>query len=302
VKFTIYQSSRIGGRRYNQDRIAYSYSRDALLMVLADGMGGHLNGEVAAQFAVQLISESFEKHAKPKLKKPQLFLEYAFENAHRAILSYASNHRLQDTPRTTCVACIVQDDIAYWAHAGDSRLYLFRGAKLVTRTRDHSKLQDMLDNGSISQKQAAVHPERNKVYNCLGGSAPPEVELSGKTRMRHGDTFLLCSDGLWSPLSDNEILAIVSGYPVIQAVQRLIEKAESRAGEKSDNISAIGMMWSVDSTVAPDFEVSTQTMPATAFTTRISGFDSTHETPAVTDEEIEQAIAEIRDTIGKYSK
>ncbi len=302
MKFTIYQTSRIGGRKYNQDRIAYSYSRDALLMVLADGMGGHLHGEVAAQFAVQLISESFEKNANPKLKEPQMFLEYAFDNAHYAILSYASNHHLLDTPRTTCVACIVQDDTAYWAHAGDSRLYFFHGSKLVTRTRDHSKLQHMLDSGSVSLEQAAAHPERNKIYNCLGGFAPPDVELSGKTRVRHGDTFLLCSDGLWSPLADDEILTVISGYPVIQAVQRLMDQAESREGEKSDNISAIGMTWSGNSRVAPTLEVSTQTMPLNAFTTQMSGFDSRRDAPAVTDEEIEQTIAEIQKTIEKYSK
>lgn len=302
MKFTIYQSSRIGGRKYNQDRIAYSFSRDALLMVLADGMGGHLHGEVAAQFAVQLISETFEKHANPKLKEPQMFLEHAFETAHQAIISYASNHHLLDTPRTTCVACIVQDDTAYWAHAGDSRLYLFHDSKLAMRTRDHSKLQHMLDSGSISLEQATDHPERNKIYNCLGGFAPPNVELSKKTRVRHGDTFLLCSDGLWSPFADDEILDVVSGYPVIQAVQRLMDQAESREGEKSDNISAIGMTWSGDSTIAPNLEVSTQTMPLNTFTTQMSGFDSGRDAPEVTDEEIEQAITEIQKTIEKYSK
>ena len=101
MKFTIYQTSRIGGRKYNQDRIAHSYSRDALLMVLADGMGGHLHGEVAAQLAVQLIVESFEKHANPKLEEPRVFLRCAFQDAHSAILSYANDHDLLDSPRTT---------------------------------------------------------------------------------------------------------------------------------------------------------------------------------------------------------
>jgi serine/threonine protein phosphatase PrpC len=302
MRFTIYQKSRIGGRKYNQDRMAYSYSRNALLMVLADGMGGHLHGEVAAQLAVQLIAESFEKEANPTLKEPQLFLKYAFDTAHQAILSYAGNHHLQDSPRTTCVVCIVQDDTAYWAHAGDSRLYFFRGSKLIKRTRDHSKLQYMLDKGSINPEQAVDHPERNKIYSCLGGFTQPEVKLSKKTPVRDGDTFLLCSDGLWSPLSDDEILAAVSGYPVIQAVQFLMNQAESRAGEKSDNISAIGMTWSAEGREAPTIEVSTQTMPLNTFTTQMSGFDSGRDAPAVTDEEIEQVITEIQKTIEKYSK
>ncbi|HSS46222.1 MAG TPA: protein phosphatase 2C domain-containing protein [Burkholderiales bacterium] len=303
MKFTIYQKSRIGGRKHNQDRIAYSYSRDALLIVLADGMGGHLHGEVAAQLAVQLIAESFEKHADPKLEEPRDFLRHAFHNAHDAILSYANDHDLLDSPRTTCVACIVQDDLAYWAHVGDSRLYLFRGGKLLMRTRDHSKVQQLLDQGSLTPGQIAAYPERNKIYNCMGGFLPPEVELSKKTAIRRGDTLMLCSDGLWGPLSDKEIANTISGYPVIQAVQQLMDQAELREGGKSDNISAIGMTWGGDARDETTPEVSTVTMPLSAFTTQISSFNREHaEAPDVTDEEIEQAIAEIQKTIEKYKK
>ena len=114
MRFTIYQESRRGGRANNEDRIAYSYSRDALLMVIADGMGGHHYGEVAAQIAVQTLSDAFQRDARPRLTDPFLFLQKGIMNAHCAILDYANQHRLNDVPRTTCVACVIQDDIAFF--------------------------------------------------------------------------------------------------------------------------------------------------------------------------------------------
>ena len=96
-------------------------------MVIADGMGGHYYGEIAAQIAVQTLIESFQNEANSQISDPFMFLQKAMTNAHRAIIDFADAHNLKDSPRTTCVACIIQDNIAYWAHSGDSRLYLMRG-------------------------------------------------------------------------------------------------------------------------------------------------------------------------------
>ena len=141
MKFTIYQESRIGKRANNEDRLAHCYSRDALLMVIADGMGGHYYGEVAAQIAVQTLAESFQREATPELRDPFMFLQKALSNAHHAIADFTEAHSLRDSPRTTCVACLIQNNVAYWAHVGDSRLYLIRGGRVATRTRDHSRVQ-----------------------------------------------------------------------------------------------------------------------------------------------------------------
>ena len=136
MKFTIYQESRTGKRANNEDRLAHCYSRDALLMVIADGMGGHYYGEVAAQIAVQTLAESFQREATPELRDPFMFLQKSLSNAHHAIADFTEAHSLRDSPRTTCVACLIQNNVAYWAHAGDSRLYLIRGGRVATRTRD----------------------------------------------------------------------------------------------------------------------------------------------------------------------
>jgi serine/threonine protein phosphatase PrpC len=302
MKFSIYQSSRQGGRKYNQDRVAYSYSKDALLMVLADGMGGHLHGEVAAQITVQMVAETFQKQAHPTLKNPFAFLSDSLFAAHHAIGDYAAEHDLLETPRTTCVACVVQNDEAYWAHVGDSRLYIFRGPKLIARTLDHSRVRQLFEEGKITEDEMVTHPERNKIYNCLGGILPPDIELSKKTPVFEGDTFLLCTDGLWGVLTQNEIASILNAYPINQAVPELLDHAEFRGGEDGDNLSAIGVTWGGGVRPAMAEPVSTATMPIDTFTTQIESFDAAREGGSVTEEEIERAIAEIQSAIKKYTK
>ena len=149
MRFTIFQESRKGSRKVNQDRIAYTYSRDTLLLVVADGMGGHAGGEIAAQIAVRLFIERFQQEAKPILKNPLKFLQDTMLRAHAALGSYANQFSMLETPRTTCVACIVQAGHAYWAHVGDSRLYLYRQGGLIGQTKDHSKVQYLVDQGII---------------------------------------------------------------------------------------------------------------------------------------------------------
>ena len=205
MKFTIYQESRIGKRKNNEDRLAHCYSRDALLTVIADGMGGHYYGEIAAQIAVQTLVENFQKEAAPSIADPFMFLQQSMMNGHRAIRDFSKMHRLKDSPRTTCVACIVQNNIAYWTHSGDSRLYLMRNGKVVTHTRDHSRVQMLKEQGVINEAQAAVHPDRNKIYSCLGGPTQPEIELSRKTPLEVGDLLVLCTDGLSGVLPDDRI-------------------------------------------------------------------------------------------------
>ncbi|MFZ2524068.1 MAG: protein phosphatase 2C domain-containing protein, partial [Candidatus Ferrigenium altingense] len=295
---------RQGGRRYNQDRLAYSYSRDALLMVVADGMGGHFHGEIASQIAVQFLVENFRKLATPALKHPFRFLIDTINQAHEAIGDYVLAHGLSEHPRTTCVACVVQGDHAYWAHVGDTRLYLFRGGKLASRTRDHSLVQQLFEQGKITEGEMVTHPERNKIYSCLGGTVPPDIELSRKMPLREGDALLLCSDGLWGLLSTDEIASILDTYPIATAVPELLDHAELRGGEEGDNLSAIGMRWGDEKLFAPR-SISTATMSLDTCTVQLDTFSvepGAEGGPNVTEEDIERAIAEIQMAIRKYSK
>jgi len=301
MKFSIYQESRKGARRYNQDRMGYVFSRDALLMIVADGMGGHLHGEIAAQLTVEFIGQKFQREAKPKIIDPARFLTEGVHGAHNAILRYADAHALLETPRTTVVAALVQDGYTYWAHVGDSRIYLIRAGQVVTQTRDHSRVQQLVLQGLVREEAVAAHPERNKIYNCLGAHVPPQVEISPKSRLQERDTLLLCSDGLWGPLPPREVSGAFLSDPLNRAVPQLMTLSERRAGAEADNITAIAMTWNELGPASAD-AISTINMPAGEFSSQIEGFEAAAQNDTLTDEEIEKAIAEIKNALAKTNK
>jgi serine/threonine protein phosphatase PrpC len=307
VKFTIFQESRIGKRKANQDRIAHCYTRDALLMVLADGMGGHLHGEIAAHIAMQSITQSFQRKAQPTLLDPGLFLSQSLTSAHNAILDYAFDKDLRDIPRTTVVVCAVQTGYAHWAHAGDSRLYLLREGRIQSQTHDHSRVQLMMDQGLLDVHSAATHPSRNRIYSCLGGTQPPQIDFSRRTPLHNGDVLMLCSDGAWGPLGNENLVRGFNGTNPMDAVPRLLSQAETKAGANCDNLSMVAMLW-LDETVNTISEVvSTQTMALHDFTTQMDSFERLHSSKDggsmdLTEDEIERAIAEINAAIRKFSK
>ena len=306
MKFTIYQESRLGKRANNEDRLAHCYSRDALLMVIADGMGGHYYGEIAAQIAVQSMTEAFQRQANPRIQDPFLFLNRSMLSAQSAILDFTDSRKLTDSPRTTCVACLIQDNIAHWAHAGDSRLYHIRRGKVLMRTRDHSRVRILIDQGVINEALAATHPDRNKVYSCLGGRQDPEIELSRKTPLDAGDIIALCTDGLWGAYPDELLANELRHENLIKSVPRLLDRAEEQNGANGDNLSVVAVRWE-DNYVEPESGMSsavhTQTMPLGAVTTSLDQFGrNPNYKTELTEEEIERAIEEIRTTIHKYSK
>jgi len=245
MKFSIYQTSHIGGRKYNQDRVGYAYTSEALLMVLADGMGGHLHGEVAAQLAVNTFMHAFVRDAQPCIADPDGFLAETMQSAHEAIIEYAESQRLGGNPGTTCVAALLQDGLLYWAHAGDSRLYLIRHGHVAAVTHDHSIVQQWADHGIISQDETRTHPERNKITNCLGGVGRMfHVEPAPAIPMRSSsDLLLLCSDGLWGPLSDEHLAAGLDANNLAESLETLIDKAVNEAGSEADNTTAVIMHW-----------------------------------------------------------
>ncbi len=305
MKFSILSSSRQGGRKYNQDRVAFSYSRDALLMVVADGMGGHFHGEVAAQITVQLVAELFQKQAKTTLKDPLDFLEQSLLRAHNAIGEYVIEHEFLESPRTTCVACVLQHNKAWWAHIGDSRLYMFRDGRLLVRTQDHSKVQQLFNQGKITELQMTTHPERNKIYNCLGGIIQPEIELSRPVPMQEGDTILVCTDGLWSTIRLSEMIAMFNKSAITEVIPQMVIDAETRGGMEGDNVSAIGMTWGDNKHELALDRISTLTMPLDSFTTQMGTFSGARETSGgatITEEDIEKAIQEIQAAIRKHAK
>ena len=313
MQFSVYQESLIGGRKVNQDRMGYSFTRDALLLVLADGMGGHLRGEVAASILMQTMSNLFQQHATPYVKKPERFLEEAFIEAHHEIHRYRATNNLPDTPRTTAVACLIQHNIATWAHCGDSRLYWLRRGQILGRTRDHSHIEHLIDKGLADPSERATHPDRNKLYNCIGASSLPKVDVARPASLQSGDVLMLCSDGLWSMLSDEDMVHRLSTQTIVRAIPDMISTATAIAGEKGDNATALAIMWQG----SPEVEtpvlnsegnatvISTMMLPDNLVSTTIQANtepENPSEVDAFNDDEIEKAIAEIRGAIEKSSQ
>ena len=302
MRFTIFQDSHQGDRKGNEDRVGYSYSRNTLLLVIADGMGGHMKGELAAEIAVTEITRRFQQEARNKLKKPFDFLVSAINSAHRAIVAQAVEENLLESPRTTCVACIVQGNSAHWAHSGDSRLYVLREGSVAAATQDHSRVQQMIDAGAITPEQAARHPDRNKIYSCLGGVVPPQITVGREFRLEMGDTLMLTTDGFWSQIPASLIGTLLRKQDIVGLMPGLITEAHRRAAGESDNISVVAMTW--ENQEDPAVSDTTAMLREEQFTTSSNTQELDIPVPAddVTEEDIEKAIAEIQSAIRKVPR
>ena len=292
MKFSVFQLSRIGGRAMNEDRMGYCYTRESGLFVLADGMGGHPEGEVAAQIALDTISALYQKEAQPLVNDPAQFLTNAVLAAHRRIVLYASQKGMLDTPRTTLVAAIVQGASATWLHCGDSRLYLVRDGQLLLRTRDHSFLEQ--DRPGLTEVELV---NRNILFTCLGSPSRPTFDVAGPLALQQGDKLMLCSDGLWGSLDDAEIVRLLSGEGVSEAVPALVDRALQAGGRHSDNVTVLAMNWETPDVFASTFSVAADnTMDgAYASTLQADFFDS--QLDDLDDAMIERSIAEINAAI-----
>lgn len=293
MKFALQQASRIGGRSINQDRVGYWSTPECLLMAVADGLGGHPHGELAAELAIGLLGAAFEREARPRLAQPIEFLNQAIAAAHAAILRDAARRQLADTPRTVLVACVVQDGEVSWTHVGDSRLYLVREGRILHRTRDHTVVQQLVESGRIREEAMFTHPERNRLLQCLGGYESPRPEAPNRERLAEHDIVLLCSDGFWNPLTQRQLLHLLTTRELEQAVAELVHLAEVRAGRDSDNISVVAMRWAqaASGAAAPE--------PERTIVQDLSATDPDY--LRVSDEDIERAINELRAVLRKSS-
>jgi PPM family protein phosphatase len=303
MRFTIFQDSKVGDRKGNEDRVGYSYSKDVLMMVIADGMGGHDQGEVAAEIAVTEITRRFQQEARNKLKKPFDFLVSAIQSAHRAIVAHAVERNLLECPRTTCVACVIQNGYAFWAHAGDSRLYILRRGQLVAATQDHSKIQQMIDSGQITPEQAAKHPDRNKIFSCLGGVVPPHIDIGREVKLETGDTVMLSTDGFWAQVPAPLIASMLQKQAVTSLMPGLLNEAHRRAQGESDNITVVAMTWEAQDDMRVSDTASLDDEEFATSTNTTEQLDAPNaELADVTDDDIERAIAEIQNAIKKVPR
>jgi serine/threonine protein phosphatase PrpC len=304
MKFSVFQLSRQGGRQKNEDRMGYCYTREAGLFVLADGMGGHPQGEVAAQTALETFSALFQRDAKPLVSDPATFLSSAVITAHHQIIRYASKHGMMETPRTTVVAGLIQANRLHWVHCGDSRLYVVRGGQLLLRTRDHSYLEAQNSTGQA----IGGAPNRNVLFTCLGSTVRPMFDTAGPLPLAPGDKILLCSDGLWSSVSDDDIVRVLSGTPIEDAAPELVAIALDQAGETSDNVTVLALDWenpydTISRQGAPNSSLTeTHAMADNVFASTIQPEPDDLPSDELDEDAIERSIAEINEAIARTAK
>lgn len=232
--------SRAGGREVNQDAVGCRTSAGFLCCALADGLGGHGGGELAAQVALATMLDTFERHADCSTEALSAYLSAAND----AIVAAQGAHPMQSQMRTTAVLLIASGQHALWAHIGDSRLYLFRDGSVASRTKDHSVPQAMVAAGELRESDIRFHEDRSKLFRSLGtsGAWEPSVEQN-PLELRSGDAFLLASDGFWEHVYEREMEAELAKSEGPEAwLQGMVERLRRRAAPDCDNYSAVAVL------------------------------------------------------------
>lgn len=302
MQFSIFEATHLGSREKNEDRMGYSYTREAGLFALADGMGGHPEGEVAAQIALETMSALFQREAQPRMADVPSFLGRGLMSAHHQIIRYASSRGMMDTPRTTLVAAVVQRGQLHWVHCGDSRMYVVRGGQLLKRTRDHSYLEAKASSGA-SLKDV----NRNVLFTCLGSTVRPMFDVGGPIILQDQDRVMLCSDGLWGTLDDDIITRGMAERPLAEGMPLLIDQALKKGGPRCDNVTVLAFEWEAPARARqrrgrPGF-TETASMDDSAFASTIQPTSGLPDSALdeLDDEAIERSIAEINEAIQRTS-
>jgi serine/threonine protein phosphatase PrpC len=229
-----------GDRDYQQDQVVLlSHSRvsGCVLAVLADGMGGRSGGRKASDQVMMTARQLFERYS-PERDDPAALLMQLVQEAHTVIKLTAI--AAEEEPHSTVVAFLINPGGAcHWVHAGDSRIYHYRGDQFIKRTTDHSYVQALVNRGEITEEQASVHPQSNILMGCLGTESEPPVDIHFIPKLRAGDTLMACSDGVWHYFTNEEMGSILSSLTPREATEFLIEKARNRARGGGDNLSLV---------------------------------------------------------------
>ncbi|MBL8431274.1 MAG: serine/threonine-protein phosphatase [Dechloromonas sp.] len=228
-----------GDRKEQQDRLAilpHVQQRGVALAVVADGMGGHAGGALAAEQVVHTVKTSFECFS-PTVEMPRILLENSLLEAH--LMIKASRFMNEKDPHSTAVMLLLQPGRATWAHCGDSRLYRFRDGEPIFRSVDHSYVQHLIATGRLAPEEALSHPNRNVLVTSLGGKEDPRFDFGEARDLTGGDSFVICSDGLWAYFDDAEMGRIVAENSARRASQILVDAARARAAGGGDNLSLV---------------------------------------------------------------
>jgi len=287
MKYDIYKASRLGNRTNNQDRVGVVETEHAILMVIADGLGGYKGGELAASTVVDCAIRHFNGTEFP-IRNPGTLVNEIIMRAQREVISVSQACDPPLHSKSTCVVCIVQDGIAYWGHLGDSRLYIIRNESIIQRTVDHSKVEDLFRKGLITESQKMTHPEKHVITRCIGSeNRRPKPSVAPPFALNKGDVLLLSTDGFWGPLSDKDITTGLNLLNLQDAIENLASDADENSYPQSDNISVIALRWLSEMQKSTPGQAKTN-----AFSNTNSDIDNVNK-------ELEDMIKKLKNIVGK---
>jgi serine/threonine protein phosphatase PrpC len=238
--------SKRGGRKENEDACDFVYNKGIYCCVLSDGLGGHQGGRIAAKLVVQHVLDSFQKTPECSVQAIEALLHVA----DKAIIQEQQLNRKFMQMRATAVLLTIDTvrHLAAWGHCGDSRLYCFRQGRIILQTRDHSLSQSMVDAGYLEANKLRFSPNRNQLYAALGDNDHFEADIIPVAHpIQAGDVFLMCSDGLWEYVTEEDMEWMLSRSSSASAWLEAMEKQVLARGHKDqDNYSAI-VVWCSDS-------------------------------------------------------
>ncbi|MCL2847509.1 MAG: protein phosphatase 2C domain-containing protein [Firmicutes bacterium] len=247
MKIQVSTFCKIGGREYNQDYLASSINEKASCFVVCDGLGSYYGSEVASQLCATHIINDFEKICAidPNRAVQRTFVEAYIQNAHNNVVAHKQTNNEISTSCTTVALAVTNGNATTFAHIGDSRIYFFRNNKLEYQSKDHSLSQVAVDSGEITLQDIRTHKDQNKLTRVLGSDfiSPADIETLNSGEIQSGDSFILCTDGFWEYVFEEEMEEDLSNsYSPSEALEKMEQRLLKRIGKYNDNYTAIVAM------------------------------------------------------------
>jgi protein phosphatase len=221
-------------RKVNEDYLGYHEDMEKKIYVVADGMGGHNAGEIASKLAVDTVIEYINSIC--CMENLEEVLKEAIEFSNKRIYEFSKTNPSLNGMGTTVTACVIKDSVMAAANVGDSRCYILNEQGMHQVTKDHSLVQQLVDNGTITAEEAAIHPNKNIITRALGTA--PKVDIDTfLLDLKDINKVILCTDGLSNSLTDEEMFEIIVNNNNTSACEKLVEISKQRGGR--DNITVI---------------------------------------------------------------
>jgi protein phosphatase len=232
-----YQLTAVGNREVNQDCMAHRVCADYAVFVVADGLGGHHAGEKASQyFCRALLSQAEFFSAQIKSEGPPAVKEWLVASVKKMRELFADDPAVSNA-HTTCAILYLDRTRVITIHCGDSRIYRLNAEQVLWRTRDHSVIQQLFEEGLISEREMGLHPEQNRLNRSINALVEPWVDIQTFPPLQKGETFLLCSDGFWEQIKEQELLQLSQPQSGKSELKKMAQMTILRAQGRSDNVT-----------------------------------------------------------------